>query len=510
MAYPPNQFDNARSGFLTPRAYGQGQPIGNIEQLPRRRQGLLNRIGSTLSTLGQGTQQFLSNFGGRYVPPGMELTDLQKGELAANVFRSMGRDAQGNRRDETTPFLAQIAAENEFGRTRRQQDLLRSEMGRNPLLTESQRAIASNLPDDSLATLGSDLLAYSTGSIPGGQVRGSALMYRDMTRENADGSPREVIGFQTPQGKIRIDGVDYDSVPENLYEFIGTSMGQDPYRQAAITREVSQAELEAEIKRLQDPNFIIGTANLEGMKQAVINNANLQSQDRIAQLERLTDLGNEIDDAWLRTSDMESHREFIDSKVDEALDKTNWWSTGFRAAILRDKPGTDAYALANLVLTIEANLGFDKLEAMRLASPTGGALGQVSERELEFLKGAIANLNIARSEEDFTKALNDIKASYKRLWDNQEQRFRTKFGVEYADPDAIQSGRDVIAAKVADLTSQGYSNTQIYDWLYSEDAEISGIPASMTGGLPGTGTQPDSGTDPVEAELQRRGITIQR
>jgi spore germination cell wall hydrolase CwlJ-like protein len=44
--------------------------------------------------------------------------------------------------------------------------------------------------------------------------------------------------------------------------------------------------------------------------------------------------------------------------------------------------------------TIKARLGFDQLNEMRKMSPTGGALGQVSERELHFLQGAVASLDM--------------------------------------------------------------------------------------------------------------------
>lgn len=42
--------------------------------------------------------------------------------------------------------------------------------------------------------------------------------------------------------------------------------------------------------------------------------------------------------------------------------------------------------------TIAANLGFEALQAMRDASPTGGALGQVTERELALLQATVSSL----------------------------------------------------------------------------------------------------------------------
>lgn len=44
--------------------------------------------------------------------------------------------------------------------------------------------------------------------------------------------------------------------------------------------------------------------------------------------------------------------------------------------------------------TIQANVGFDELQEMRDNSPTGGALGQVSEREIDFLQALRGNISI--------------------------------------------------------------------------------------------------------------------
>ena len=52
-------------------------------------------------------------------------------------------------------------------------------------------------------------------------------------------------------------------------------------------------------------------------------------------------------------------------------------SPGDGWAYLAGMPNTDAKALSNKLRTIQANISFDKLQAMREASPTGGALSQV-------------------------------------------------------------------------------------------------------------------------------------
>src|SRR5690606_12965851 len=73
------------------------------------------------------------------------------------------------------------------------------------------------------------------------------------------------------------------------------------------------------------------------------------------------------------------------------------WTTGVMGQALQNVGGTGARDLAALIDTIKANAGFAELNAMRQQSPTGGALGQVTERELAFLQATIGNLEQSQS-----------------------------------------------------------------------------------------------------------------
>ena len=67
--------------------------------------------------------------------------------------------------------------------------------------------------------------------------------------------------------------------------------------------------------------------------------------------------------------------------------------TGMVGSMTKGIPGSPAHDLGELLTTIQANIGFDKLQAMREASPTGGALGQVSDfenRQLQAIYGSLA------------------------------------------------------------------------------------------------------------------------
>jgi len=80
-------------------------------------------------------------------------------------------------------------------------------------------------------------------------------------------------------------------------------------------------------------------------------------------------------------------------------------------------PGTPAKELSTVLGTIKARLGFDQLQQMRNASPTGGALGQVSNRELASLEGALSSLDQGLSPDALRQNLRQIRESYTR-WQN--------------------------------------------------------------------------------------------
>lgn len=75
-------------------------------------------------------------------------------------------------------------------------------------------------------------------------------------------------------------------------------------------------------------------------------------------------------------------------------------------------PGTTAYDLNQRLLTIKANLGFDRLQQMRDASPTGGALGQVAVQELNALQSTVGSLELGQSKDELLKNLNKIDFHY--------------------------------------------------------------------------------------------------
>jgi hypothetical protein len=98
--------------------------------------------------------------------------------------------------------------------------------------------------------------------------------------------------------------------------------------------------------------------------------------------------------------------------LDSAVKQTGTFTAGSLGTPLSFLPGTPAKDLSANLETIKANLGFDRLQQMRDASPTGGALGQVAIQELVALQSTVASLDIQQSPAQLRKNLNKVKGHY--------------------------------------------------------------------------------------------------
>jgi hypothetical protein len=86
--------------------------------------------------------------------------------------------------------------------------------------------------------------------------------------------------------------------------------------------------------------------------------------------------------------------------------------TGFLAETFVNIGGTLAADIKALVSPIKASIGFDRLQKMREESPTGGALGQVSEMELDLLNSSLQSLDQSQSQEQFLENLDEVEKRY--------------------------------------------------------------------------------------------------
>lgn len=97
--------------------------------------------------------------------------------------------------------------------------------------------------------------------------------------------------------------------------------------------------------------------------------------------------------------------------IDEAKDRTNWYRTGWLGGVTGGIPGSPAYNLDKDLDTLKARTAFEELSEMRRKSPTGGALGNVTEKELALLQAAEANLDVGQGEGQIDKNLDRLRST---------------------------------------------------------------------------------------------------
>jgi hypothetical protein len=102
------------------------------------------------------------------------------------------------------------------------------------------------------------------------------------------------------------------------------------------------------------------------------------------------------------------------SQLAALKDRANWTTTGAVGSILGLVPFTEAGGMGKNIQSVKAKVGFETLQKMRENSPTGGALGSITERELDFLQSAIANLDQSQNEEQFKENVAEVMARYER------------------------------------------------------------------------------------------------
>jgi hypothetical protein len=119
----------------------------------------------------------------------------------------------------------------------------------------------------------------------------------------------------------------------------------------------------------------------------------------------------------------------VNREIERVAPLLNQLTTGFAGVPLSKIPGTEAKNVTRLLDTIKSNLGFNQLQEMRDNSPTGGALGQVSEMENRLLQATEGSLEQDQTPEQLLETLQLVQGS---IFDIAEQK-RKDFKFDFAD-----------------------------------------------------------------------------
>lgn len=150
-----------------------------------------------------------------------------------------------------------------------------------------------------------------------------------------------------------------------------------------------------------------------------------------------------LNKAALKFNDLAAKNALVQDDISRALDhftavdesgirsvKEGQNAVGWKAAFA-DIPifggSTEAGTMQSFLTTLQANVGFGELQAMREASPTGGALGQVSEREIAFLQALLGDIEQSRDPKVLMYNLERLQT----FMDGRQERFRKAFEADY-------------------------------------------------------------------------------
>jgi hypothetical protein len=125
----------------------------------------------------------------------------------------------------------------------------------------------------------------------------------------------------------------------------------------------------------------------------------------------------ELSDLETPKTDYKAGPTIVEDNIFRALDiiKESPRTTTGMGSYLSNIPGTDAKSLKERLASIKANIGFDYLQAMREASPTGGALGNVSDKELQGLQSVFGSLEQSLDDAELTYNLNLLNYTYNNV-----------------------------------------------------------------------------------------------
>ncbi len=124
--------------------------------------------------------------------------------------------------------------------------------------------------------------------------------------------------------------------------------------------------------------------------------------------------------------------------ANQQIGDQGWGTLGLTGMAMRQVPGTEASDLEANLDTMRSNFAFENLKKMREESPTGGAVGNVSDNDLRLLAATVTNLQTSQS-------AGQLKSNIKYATDMYRD-ILTKLGYS-PDDIAVAAGDD--SAKVA-------------------------------------------------------------
>jgi hypothetical protein len=141
--------------------------------------------------------------------------------------------------------------------------------------------------------------------------------------------------------------------------------------------------------------------------------------------QKALELSRSLDNNFVR---LDTKAQSVLGAIDKALGQVGVFSAGpigQATSWLGGTPGADLEATLD---EIQANIGFAELEDMRKSSPTGGALGQVAVKELEFLQAVKGSLKQKQTPSQLKANLERVRGEFEA----SRQRLRAAYEADIA------------------------------------------------------------------------------
>lgn len=301
----------------------------------------------------------------------------------------------GLRTAQTEQALANAKADQVKALAAQKQQELRDKLAENP-------AALANANDE---TLGRIILSELGSQYSAGQEGALRQQERGFRSTAADPAASALERTRALQARAGVPSPDVEKIGERGYvnltddtqtikplgaEFASPAADNRTPAERNFDREEQLRRSGADPERVQNFREYANPATVAGAKTTATGQAKRQLDLPAAQ-SRLASSTEKFGSLAKTAKDIQSN---------EAL-----WSAVGLGKPIASIPGTEGAKLRGLINTLKAKVGFAVLQDMRDNSKTGGALGNVSNTELQFLQNALASLDANLAPEDFREQL---------------------------------------------------------------------------------------------------------
>lgn len=277
-----------------------------------------------------------------------------------------------------------------------------------------------------------------------------------------------------------------DGMTKALDDKIQMFVGSDPQAKATILQELHALPEDVDPTNSKTYATIAGIAKKHGLvnldreidiqgKLADINYKNALSSRTFAKSSGAASSGqsnaspifsgdNVMDEKTYKNfvNDSQAYKDF-EMNFDRLKQAVSEISSGNVAGItglsgkIPNRPGSSAADTQAKLENLKSQVGFAVLQAMRDASKTGGALGNITEKEIYYLQNNLASLDTSQSEDSFRRELQQIVQYADDKINDAKRSFELKYGV------APESNTD--DPRIKEALDAGYTMEEIQNYL---------------------------------------------